>query len=236
MSTESWLFLFAAFGGLGGIATIASFWLQAAAAMRITKTVENPQEGSAESPTFPIAFTVTRGQAVAILILLCISVAFSLVGLGSNLSRVKSGSVIGGTGPIIKAWGAPAGSNLCTVMIDGSQLVKWSIEYRVAFVCGFTDPTVDKYEDMRITVSAPFSIHPGDIEMSVHFSDAMMEKQKEIISQATRNMPKGVLVGVPLSTWNEVVLLRTGPNVADIRRLSDVPRYNGAVLSQGFPK
>jgi len=153
--------------------------------------------------------------------------------------RHQKGSPVTLSGPLLKAWGG-IGTD-CRLTVDGSQLVKWSDKYNVAFVCGITDLKVDKFEDERITVNTPFTIYPGDIQMVIPFSKQMLDLQSTIIDEVRKslpkNTPKGTPFGVPIPTWNELVLLSKTTKSTDIHRLSDIPRYGGYVISkQGLPQ
>ena len=136
--------------------------------------------------------------------------------------------------PLVKALG---GSNeTCGETIDGSQLMKWSDKYNVALICAIIDSTVDILEDERVTVSDAFAIHPGDIEIEVPYSKPMLAFQESILSDVRKTLPKSSLKGtpfaVPIMVWSETVLLPKSSRGNDIRKLSDVARHGGVVISQ----
>ena len=94
---------------------------------------------------------------------------------------------------------------------------------------------MDKYEDQRITLSSPFSIHAGEIDMAVHVSKEMADLEQQIIDNAQATVPKGTAFAVPIEVWYEALLLSKSSRASDIHRLSDVPRYGGLIVSQEIP-
>jgi hypothetical protein len=118
--------------------------------------------------------------------------------------------------------------------------MKWSAEYNVAFACGIPDSRVDKFEDEQIAASRPFTIFPGDIAMDAPFSAGLIQRQKDLVDEARKglpkNTPKGTRFDVPVPMWNELLLLPKAVKSSDIHKLSDITRYGGVLTSQGFPK
>lgn len=135
-------------------------------------------------------------------------------------------------GPIILGWGSDG--PFCAGVLDGSRLFNFRDKYAVALACALEDETLDKYENTKITVSLPFTIHSGPIPITVAHRPAMAEEIKKRSEQAWKQLrlPKGT-PGVNIGrTWYEVILLPKGTDTADIRKLSDVRRHGGKVLSQ----
>jgi hypothetical protein len=83
------------------------------------------------------------------------------------------------------------------------------------------DPTVDKFEDQRITVSALRTIAIGPIEITTPLSKPMSDELKQLNAAGVKQF----------SEWHEVVLLPKGTPVSEIRKLSDVRRYQGKILT-----
>lgn len=139
---------------------------------------------------------------------------------------------------VFKAWGTNR-PDQCLAVLNGSFLVDWSSKYDVGFVCGFEDSSLDKFEDTRITFSPAFTIHSGDIEITVNYSKEMKEKKQTWVNAVAARTPKAARIGiVSISTreWYEPVLYPRHLNRSDIHKLSDIRRYGGVLISQGLPK
>ena len=54
---------------------------------------------------------------------------------------------------VIGMWGGNA--DTCQVALDTSRLIPFQSKYKIAEVCGITDPHIEKLDDNRITVSSP---------------------------------------------------------------------------------
>jgi hypothetical protein len=65
------------------------------------------------------------------------------------------------------------------------------------------------------------------------FQESLIAKAHDSLPKTT---PKGTPFAVPIAIWNEVLLIPKTSNPSNVHRLSDVPRYGGAILSQGLPK
>jgi hypothetical protein len=119
----------------------------------------------------------------------------------------------------------------CQQIAHGSQLMKYADKYKVGFVCGIIDPTVDKFDDNRIAVSQAFSIHPGDIRMAVHYSPLMIGAVGGVLlTKIPGSVQNGALP--PVKTWSEEVLFPKNAKPSDIHQLSDIPKQGGIILSQ----
>lgn len=180
---------------------------------------------------------------VALISAMALGVAWSVAELTNKISVAKHNELVE------KPPSAPAPApviqtqikGVCQEVADGSQLMKWSGKYKVGFVCGLDDPTRDKLDDDRISISQAFTIHPGNIQMAVRFSPLMQgEISRRWKSIGNEVIPAGsvenmVPPGLPMITWSEKVLFSKTTKVSDIHRLSDIPRHGGVILSQGFP-
>ena len=137
---------------------------------------------------------------------------------------------------IIMSWGSLDGS-ICPIQLNTAPLTDFKDQYDIAIVCGITDPGADKFEDERITVSSPYTITLGNLEISTPISKSMSDARAKITQETLKNLPvkHGTTVTVQIPEWYEVVVLPKGVNISDIRKLSDVSRYGGKILSQiGF--
>ncbi len=135
------------------------------------------------------------------------------------------------TGPVLQGWGSPI--PFCFAVINGPTLMSFRDKYDVAIACGVPDPTLDKFEDKRITISPLFTIRPGPIEIKVTYSKEMAEAVRQQLKGVRIPQGTGLGLGITPATWYEVVLLPKGTDTSNIHRLSDVQRYGGKILSQG---
>lgn len=120
----------------------------------------------------------------------------------------------------------------CNAVVDVSQASP-SVrdKYDVAIACGINDPKTDKFKDARITISPPFTIQSGAIQIVASSRKEMADGIAEERERALRNSPypKGTSLTVSQLMWFRVVLLPKGTNVSELRRLSDVLLHGGAV-------
>jgi hypothetical protein len=98
------------------------------------------------------------------------SCAFIAFIFGSLLSVPSSGGiprVITSTNApfMMSPTGAVSGGT-CAVNMDGTTIVSFKKEFKVALVCGHTDASTDILSDKHIVVSNLFEIVPGDIPIS----------------------------------------------------------------------
>ncbi|MFZ0964119.1 MAG: hypothetical protein WAO35_24905 [Terriglobia bacterium] len=125
------------------------------------------------------------------------------------------------TGPgILRAWGA-SNVSACAEAVNATSLIQFQEKYGVATACGIIDPTVDKFEDQRITVSALHTIVHGEIDIATPYSQQMFSAVKKLNAEGVTTYQQ----------WNEVLLLPKGTPTSEIRKLSDVHRYEGKILS-----
>ncbi len=115
-------------------------------------------------------------------------------------------------------WGS-LGPADCAALLDGSRLLSFKKKYDVGLVCGIVDSSIDKLADTAITVSQPFTIVPGEIEISASGSDALVKKLQS---------------GHFTERWLKAVLLPKGLDVTKIASLNDVKKAGGKVISPGY--
>ncbi len=138
---------------------------------------------------------------------------------------------------VLKGWGV-TDPNICGVDIDSTALMPWRDRYDVGLICGIPDASIDKYQDTAITVSSRFTIRADKFPIVMPVSKEMAAKSDGIISAEKNQLPQGVpkdTTGVPVQRWYEVVLFRKDSDVSGIRRLADVSKLGGVVLSLGLP-
>jgi len=128
----------------------------------------------------------------------------------------------GGVPRVIGSWGSAPGT--CSASLDTSRLGEFSGTYDVALVCGITDPEQDKFTDTRITLSSLYTIHEQPILISVTQSDAM----QKLLNKAASIGPSIVNI------WYDAVLLPKDADLKAIHQLSDIPKYGGKILEDGY--
>jgi hypothetical protein len=143
MSQESWLFLFALCGALGGIAAFGDL---------IWKLMRTNAAG-------PLQMSRSRGWFTGLL--LVVSLALSVAGFWTIYHRNEQQMA-----PRTIEWGVLTNTAThkaagCEVQVDTSAIASLADKYYVVLVCGVTDAAVDPLQDTRIAVSAPFTISGG---------------------------------------------------------------------------
>lgn len=117
---------------------------------------------------------------------------------------------------VLVGWGGYPGN--CFVMVNTSELLKFSESYKMYGVCGVVDPLVDGMNDDRITVSSQFNISAGVVEIRATHQIAPLN------FMATKN----------ISIWYVIVLLPNNVSISQVRNLSDVQNLGGKVI--GIPR
>jgi len=200
MSESSWLFLFAACGAVGGIAT---FW------DLLWRLV------TANAAAGPM--NISRARAWFTSVLLLGSLVLSVLGFLSIYENSQEGMF-----PHTLAWGplSDKDGNItgCAVATDTTPIKSWADKYWVVLVSGISDASVDQVEDTRIAISNPFNITGGTQEIVDNFKDPKL-------LAAFRNTPAH-----NVSQWQRVIVVRKGTDLDEIKRLSDVPRFGGKLF------
>jgi hypothetical protein len=144
--------------------------------------------------------------------------------------------------PVMVGWGS-TDPRVCTGMVNGAALTPKFERYNLILVCGIDDGTVDKFEDTRISVSNPYNIRAELLNIVIAVSPQMGEGISKITGHPwpPSNIPipapspkKGNLsiVALPIPEWYETAVIPKGTNLGDIRKLSDISRVGGFVLSR----
>src|SRR5271157_1580097 len=126
---------------------------------------------------------------------------------------------IGSTPVVLGAWGGDANAKTCSAMIDTSRLVGLKDKDRVILLCGVADATRDSIEDDRIAVSQPFTI-TGQTTTIVAPYGAM--------EVALASIPQNQGFGL----WHSAAVIPKDVNVAEIKRVSDVAKRGGKVITE----
>lgn len=118
---------------------------------------------------------------------------------------------------IIVSWGS--NGQECHAVLDTSRLSGFKKQYDIALVCGVDDATIDKLKNPAITITKPYTIVPGQIQVAERASKLMAEK-----------MP----VGATVTVWHEAVLLPKDVHMSSINNLSDVVKRGGKIINQTY--
>jgi hypothetical protein len=151
MSSESWLFLFAALGGLGGIAAVAGFLLDVWPMIKVRKAV-----------------LVTKARALTVLVLLCMSVILSIAGLAVSYQSVDIPEAGPGSS-LVHLWQMP-NPNTCSVVANGDLFWRYRDHYKLVAGCFVSDGFTDQLDSPRMQPSALYDIKKGDITMLIRVS------------------------------------------------------------------
>jgi hypothetical protein len=124
---------------------------------------------------------------------------------------------------VVLAWGG--GASQCSVVVDGTKLMSFQSNYKVAFACGFTDPRSEKLKDDRITISNSFEIISGAIQMTSALSSEMVTA----IPALSKQLPVA-------NIWYEALLLPNGIESQNLKNLSDVLKVGGKIVDPQYFK
>jgi len=176
---------------------------------------------------------------VAVLAIGCL-VGFYIWNLEDRLSSLPAGTISSVTaadesGLRFVSWGPSPDGLGCVAAIDASRLpVGFKDNYEVALVCGFADPTVDRFKDTRISLSVLFTpqeVLNVSLPFSKNMADALANDQRAAISKLNPRPPTGTPIGVLNYIWFKIVLLPKGSDRSNIQKLSDVIAADGKIAN-----
>jgi hypothetical protein len=117
---------------------------------------------------------------------------------------------------LMVAWGG--GEKGCSAVVDTSGIVQVKEKYRLFAVCRINDPTIDPLEDEHIAISKPFNITGGIVQIVILYNP----------SSAIATMAKP-----GTSTAELLVLLPSDQDGSRIKRMSDITKEGGQILTTG---
>ena len=138
-----------------------------------------------------------------------------------------------GTTPMVFAqWGGDAPTKTCNAVIDTSRLVGRKDKERIILLCGVADPSRDPIEDDRIAVSQPFTITGQATTILAHYG--AMERALSEAADAARNAGQipGPNQSVGFILWHSVAVIPIEVNVTEIKRVSDVAKRGGKIVTE----
>ncbi len=146
------------------------------------------------------------------------------IGVLSFMSGVLIAVYATGSLPnIMQQWTGDWASQTCNAVIDTSRLVGFKGGYRVVLICGASDPKIDPQEDNRIAVSTPFHITGSPVAIVAPLGS---------LTQIAKDLPPppvGQQTGFML--WHAVALLPKESDPASVKRVSDVYRQGGRMVT-----
>lgn len=148
-------------------------------------------------------------------------------------------AVAGGAGgalpQMITQWGGDQQG--CNANIDVSRLESFKSKYRVVLICGISDNKNDAQEDTRISISSPFNIvsAPSFLQISAPLG-AMAEAikaapQVQAIQNGQNGQPNQKVMAQTVNMWHSIALVPSDADVSEIKRISDVSKHGGRILS-----
>jgi hypothetical protein len=121
---------------------------------------------------------------------------------------------------VVQSWSGDWNTQICNATIDTSRLIGFKNGYRMVLVCGASDPKVDPQEDNRIAVSSAFHITGAPVLVVAPFGS---------LTEAVKQVPPNTGQGFML--WHAVALIPKDSDPAAIKRISDVYRQGGRVVT-----
>lgn len=151
-------------------------------------------------------------------------------------------------GPFLRGMliiGQGAGHKVTQNTLNTEAVIDFKKDYKVAIVCGLNDPTVDKYEDPRISKSDAFTITGQELDVVIQHQSPMTDALDEALAAHARQVSppisrgfrgygkrKKVLINYRMNVWTEIVLLPIGASSSSIHKLSDVRHLNGKIITE----
>lgn len=126
---------------------------------------------------------------------------------------------LGSTPNVLAGWGGDTVSKNCNANIDESRLLGLKDKYRLILICGVSDPQQDPLEDERIAISRPFTIIGQSAGIVAPFGG---------METALKTMQPNQNFGM----WHTVAVIPKDLNVSEIKRVSDIPKRGGKILTE----
>jgi len=165
---------------------------------------------------------ITAGTLIS-----CIGVAFIFGVLLTVSSAASVPSVIVAWGP-----GATPKGPACLTELDTSHLKRYEGKFEIVGICGVTDPTTDMYTDPMITISKPFTITGGNIQIVAPMSQEMVQKllptAPATLSQNPLPSSKSQLPNTNL--WYRAALIPRNLDMTNVKSLTDIKNAGGKVF------
>jgi hypothetical protein len=136
---------------------------------------------------------------------------------------------VGSTPMVLTGWGGDSNAKNCSAIIDTSRLVGLKDKDRIILLCGTVDALRDPIEDDRIAVSQPFTITGQSAGIVAPFG-AMEAAVRELTKLASSQIPAMPNPGFML--WHAVAVIPKDVNVAEIKRVSDVAKRGGKIVTE----
>jgi len=133
---------------------------------------------------------------------------------------------VGSTPLVLTQWGGDAVAKNCNAVIDTSRLVGLKDKDRLILLCGVSDPTRDPIEDDRIAVSQPFTITGHDTAIVAPYGSIA-----DALTQAMQQTPM-LPNQVAFMLWHSVALVPKDVSIAEIKRVSDVAKRGGKIVTE----
>ena len=184
MSADSWLFLFAAIGAIGGIAQIVQLYFQIRP-LSIPQSVEavaddTPTAESAMTPVSSGVF-VSKKKLVGIGALLLASVLLATIGFwrslsanarGPKLDEIIATSAVTGWGTDIDPATRRQLDNFGVLGISVISIGPKAKDYKMVLLARAENNLVDPMRDTHVDHSAAFTITQGEHNLQVSLSEA----------------------------------------------------------------
>ena len=128
---------------------------------------------------------------------------------------------------IMQQWAGDWPSQSCNALVDTSRLIGFKKNYRAVLICGASDPKVDPQEDARIAISAPFHITGTPVSIVAPMGN-LAQIAKDVVATVPSPAP-GQQAAFML--WHAVALIPKDSDPAAIKRVSDVERQGGRMVT-----
>jgi hypothetical protein len=177
----------------------------------------------------------------------------TVVGILTFMLGLLMTTYAAGTLPnIMQSWSGDLAAQTCSATIDTSRLVGLKNNYRVILICGLTDPTTDPLEDNRIAVSGAFHITGASVQILASIR-SMLETFAKVTPPAPPNTTPSPNSGLPpnqagapntagptnppaqiaqINMWHAIAILPSGSDPNAIKRVSDVSRQGGRMITE----
>ena len=140
----------------------------------------------------------------------------------------------GSTPMVLTGWGGDPNAQNCTAVIDTSRLVGLKDKDRLILLCGVSDLARDPIEDERIAVSQPFTITGQATAIAAPYG-AMAGAVSDLMNLANQvsKVPESKpTTGLGFMLWHSVAVVPKDVNIAEIKRVSDVAKRGGKIVTE----
>jgi hypothetical protein len=161
----------------------------------------------------------TQVHSPSWLMVIAISFVAFLFGITTTIQ------ITGSVPAVTLAWGSAPGN--CSSVIDGAKMIYFKKDYQVAMACGIFNPSIDKLQDVNITLSNTFEIVPNQIPIVAEYS-SKTNHYLNLLDEAHQHHPFQIQV------WHLALLVPDNIVLRHMGTLAEFRKAGGKIVAADY--